>query len=112
MNNRNDSSRSPEESHERRQDFDDSANELWSLYGKEAKIHDKEWIKALKEDMGGVLIFVCASFSCLARVDVALIPGWFIFCCSHRVRCRKYSESEGEPRGPVSLLPEPNCSDA
>src|SRR5216684_1538704 len=56
------------------QDFDDSANELWSLYGKEAKSHDEEWIKVLKEDMDVIFIFVCASLSCLARVEVTPIP--------------------------------------
>jgi hypothetical protein len=39
-------------------DFDDSANELWTLYGKEAKSHDESQIETLKDDMGGVLIFV------------------------------------------------------
>ncbi|KAF8489077.1 hypothetical protein F5888DRAFT_1596646, partial [Russula emetica] len=29
----------------------------WSLYGKEAKSHDEEWIKVLKEDMDSILIF-------------------------------------------------------
>ena len=39
-------------------DFDDSANALWSLYGKEAKNHDEAEITTLKDDMDGVLIFV------------------------------------------------------
>ena len=39
-------------------DFDDSANALWTLYGKEAKSHDEASIQALKDDMDGVLIFV------------------------------------------------------
>jgi hypothetical protein len=39
-------------------DFDDSANALWTLYGKEAKGHDESRIQTLKEDMDGVLIFV------------------------------------------------------
>ncbi|KAH9052767.1 hypothetical protein EDB87DRAFT_1569985, partial [Lactarius vividus] len=38
-------------------DFDDSANSLWSLHVKEAKSHDEARIQALKDDMGGVLIF-------------------------------------------------------
>jgi hypothetical protein len=41
-----------------KQDFDDSANPLWSLYGKEAKNHDEAQIKTLKDDMDGILIFV------------------------------------------------------
>ena len=44
------------------QDFDDRANDLWSLYGKEAESHDKARIETLKDDMDGVLIFVCAHF--------------------------------------------------
>ncbi|KAI0289900.1 hypothetical protein B0F90DRAFT_1633474, partial [Multifurca ochricompacta] len=38
-------------------DFDDSANALWTLYGKEAKSHDQARIQTLKDDMDGVLIF-------------------------------------------------------
>ncbi|KAI0285609.1 hypothetical protein BC826DRAFT_115406 [Russula brevipes] len=38
-------------------DFDDGANALWSLYGKEAKNRDKARIQTLKDDMDGVLIF-------------------------------------------------------
>lgn len=57
-NNQNDLNLSPEE----RQDFDDSANKLWSLYGKEAESHDKARIETLKDDMDSVLIFVCECF--------------------------------------------------
>jgi hypothetical protein len=39
-------------------DFDDGANALWTLYGKEAKSHDEAHIHSLKGDMDGVLIFV------------------------------------------------------
>jgi hypothetical protein len=39
-------------------DFDDGANALWTLYGKEAKSYDQSRIQTLKEDMDGVLIFV------------------------------------------------------
>ncbi|KAI0277160.1 hypothetical protein BGY98DRAFT_648573 [Russula aff. rugulosa BPL654] len=38
-------------------DFDDSANALWTLYGKEAKSHDEARIETLKDNMDGVLIF-------------------------------------------------------
>jgi hypothetical protein len=62
MDNRNDPSQSPEESPKQRQDFDDGANDLWSLYGKEAQIYDESRIKTLKGDMGGVLIFVRVCF--------------------------------------------------
>ena len=39
-------------------DFHGSANALWSLHGTEAKSYDDAHIKPLKQDMGGVLIFV------------------------------------------------------
>ena len=60
MSNRNDPSPPPEETPEQRQDFDEDANDLWSLYGKEAKSYDGARIETLKGDMDGVLIFVCA----------------------------------------------------
>ncbi len=62
MNNRNDPNPSPEEPPEQHQDFDENANGLWSLYGKEAKVYDEDWIESLKDGMDGVLIFVCACF--------------------------------------------------
>ncbi|KAI9462668.1 hypothetical protein F5148DRAFT_212707 [Russula earlei] len=49
--------RYPRESHGERNDFDDSANDLWSLYGREARSHDEARIHTLKDDMDGVLIF-------------------------------------------------------
>jgi len=106
-NNRTDSTGPLEEPHEQ-EDFEDSANDLWSLFGKQAKSHDEAWAKALKEDMDGVLIFVCTCYSFLARVNVTLILGWFILCCSHRVRRTKNPRFESEPCRPVSLLPESN----
>ena len=39
-------------------DFEDSANALWSLYGKEAKGHDGATVQILMDDMGSVLTFV------------------------------------------------------
>jgi hypothetical protein len=40
------------------EDFDDSANALWSLYVKETKSHDEATVGTIKDDMDGVLIFV------------------------------------------------------
>jgi hypothetical protein len=54
-------------------DFDGSANALWTLYGKEAKSHDKSQIQNLKEDMDGVLIFVRLLFVILTMNSVTLI---------------------------------------
>src|SRR6267154_2314975 len=85
MNNRNDPTPSPEES-KQRQDFDDGANDLWSLYGKEAQIYDESRIKTLKDDMGGVLIFVRVSSLWSTRMLTSFIPGRSILCCSHGVR--------------------------
>ena len=100
----------PKSSNGTAQDFDEGSDDLWSLYGKEAKSHDEEWIKVLKEDMDAILIFVRASFFCLASVDVNFIPipGWFILCCSHSVRRPKDSGFESEPCRRVSLLSESN----
>lgn len=106
----NDPSQTPKSSNGTAQDFDEGSDDLWSLYGKEAKSHDEEWIKVLKEDMDAILIFVRASFFCSAGVDVNSIPipGWFILCCSHRVRRPKDSGFESEPCRRVSLLSESN----
>jgi hypothetical protein len=106
MNNRNDSSQSPEASHEQHQDFDDNANDLWSLYGKKVKSHDEAQVKGLKDDMDGVLIFVCACFFWPTRSDVNLIPGWLIIWCPHCVRRAKDSRFESQSRRPVGLLSE------
>lgn len=63
MSNRNGTSLSPEEPPDQQhQDFDDGANDLWSLYGKEAQIYDESRINSLKSDMEGVLIFVRVCF--------------------------------------------------
>ncbi len=53
---------SNEERHKIR-DFDRSANELWTLFGTEAKSHDDARVNTLKDDMDGVLIFVCSYLS-------------------------------------------------
>jgi hypothetical protein len=52
----NSSSRGPDQKVHR--DFDDGANALWSLYGKEAKTHDEARFVSLAADMDGVLLFV------------------------------------------------------
>ena len=44
-------------------DFDDNANAFWSLHMKEAKSHDEARIESIKDDMDGVLIFVCIYIS-------------------------------------------------
>ena len=60
--------RSSEESYGR--DFDDGANDLWSLYEKEAKKDDEALLKPSKDDMDGVLIFVCKCLFWSTRADV------------------------------------------
>jgi|SRR5712671_2246958 len=40
--------------------FEGSADALWTIYGKEAKSLDEARIQTLKDDMDGVLIFVCS----------------------------------------------------
>ncbi len=55
--------------------------------------------------MDVILIFVCASLSCFTRVDVTPISGWFILCCSHRVRRAEDLGFESKLRRTVSVLP-------
>jgi hypothetical protein len=74
-------------------------------------------MKALKDDMDGVLIFVCACFfSVQPKVQPCLTlflsQGWFILWCSHRVRRATASEFASKPRSPVGLLPESIRPDA
>lgn len=52
----------PEDPSKEPRDFDDSANALWSLYEQEAKYRDEAQIQTLKDDMDGVLIFVCIRY--------------------------------------------------
>ena len=52
----------PEDPSQEPKDFDDSANALWSLYEQEAKYRDEAQIQTLKDDMDGVLIFVCIRY--------------------------------------------------
>ena len=113
VNNRNNQNRTSEESHEPHRDFDDSANDLWSLYGKEAVIHDQARIKTLKDDMDGILIFVCAYFSnsLIDWVDVSH-SGWRILRYSRSFRRAKDSGLASKPCKSVGLLPESICSDA
>jgi len=40
------------------QDFNDSANPLWSLYGKKAKDYDKATLDDITSGMEGLLLFV------------------------------------------------------
>ena len=62
-------------------DFDDSANALWTLYGKEAKSHDEAGVQTLKDDMDGVLIFVRLYSVCpIAGLGIA-------DALSHRLDC-------------------------
>jgi hypothetical protein len=62
-------------------DFDDSANALWTLYGKEAKSNDEAGVQTLKDDMDGVLIFVR-----LHSVCPVAMPG-IADALSHRLDC-------------------------
>ena len=47
---------------EESKDFDDNADELWSLYGNVAQRHDEARIRTLKDDMDGIPVYVCAYF--------------------------------------------------
>ncbi|KAH8994203.1 hypothetical protein EDB92DRAFT_2113423 [Lactarius akahatsu] len=45
------------EAQSRHRDFDDGANALWSLYGKEAQAHDEAIFQGLSADMSGIPTF-------------------------------------------------------
>ncbi|KAI0276093.1 hypothetical protein BGY98DRAFT_736242 [Russula aff. rugulosa BPL654] len=70
----NDSIQTPKPSDNPAQDFDEDANDLWSLYGKEAKSHDEEWIKDLKDDMDAILIFAGLFAGVLTAFVILKIP--------------------------------------
>ena len=52
-------SRPPEESQDENGELGASSNCIWLEYEKAVKIRDKVRIETLKDDMDGVLIFVC-----------------------------------------------------
>ena len=52
----------PEDHTEELSDFDDSANALWNIYRKGAKSHDEARMQTLRDDMDGLLIFVCIRY--------------------------------------------------
>ena len=52
-----------------RGDFDDGANALWSLYGKEAQAHDETLFQSLSADMDGVPTFVRISSRCRLELN-------------------------------------------
>jgi hypothetical protein len=93
-------------------DFDGSANPLWSLYGKEAKSHDQSRIQTLKDDMDGVLIFVCFYFVPRSTSLITLmrcVVGRFIFCCTYRIHSRWQTEFEAKPSRSDGVLPSTEC---
>ncbi|KAI9461291.1 hypothetical protein BJY52DRAFT_1211179 [Lactarius psammicola] len=58
------------EAQSERRDFDDGANALWSLYGKEAQTHDEALFQGLLADMNGVPTF--------AGLFAAVLTSFFI----------------------------------
>src|SRR6266850_5520614 len=66
-------SRPPEESQDENGELDDSSNGLWLQYEKAVKSRDKVRIEALRDDMDGVLIFVCIYYLSL-WVNWVLLP--------------------------------------
>ena len=104
----------PEEAHEEHDNFDDSNYGLWSLYEKAVQSRDKVRIEALKDDMDGVLIFVCTHYLPLVAswFYFLLISGWFILRCHHRIHSPQDPGFESKPRGPISFLSTTNRSDS
>ena len=111
-----DQSHSPEDSQEENGELHDSGNGLWALYEKAVKSRDKVQIEALKDDMDGVLIFVCTYHLPLVVSSIFrdFLPtlGWFILRCHHCIRRAQDTGSESRPRGPISLLPATIHSDS
>ena len=104
---------SPEDFSKEPRDFDDSANALWYLYGKEAKGHDEARMQNLRDDMDGLLIFVCIGYQPMtSQLDIILALGWFVLCSSHCVRGPKDPGLRSEPGSAISLLPISNRSDS
>lgn len=69
-------------------DFNNSANDLWTLFGTKVKSHDDAQIKIVKDKMDTALVFVRSNSVCAYCKLVPLISsltGWFIFRCPHRV---------------------------
>jgi len=60
----------PSRSQELHKDFDNSASPLWSLYTKEVKSLDEVRIQGLKDDMDGILLFVCTHLPPLMRPEL------------------------------------------
>jgi hypothetical protein len=106
--------RVPKEPHDERNNFYNSTNALWSLYESEVESSDKVRIKALKEDMDVILIFVRTHHlpSVVSWFDFILILGRSILGCHHCFRCPQDSGSESKLCGPISLLPATIRSDS
>ena len=60
----------PKYREDRDNDFDDGANALWSLYGKEAKTHDEAHFQSQAKDMDSVLIFVRKSHHFRSQLEI------------------------------------------
>ena len=58
------------EAHNEHRDFDDGANALWSLYGKEAQAHDEACVQSIAKDMDGSLLFVRRYHLFLSSLDL------------------------------------------
>jgi len=74
--------------------------------------YDESRIQTLKDDMDGVLVFVCSCFVRLCNekdhADMFAI-GRFIFCCSHFFHNRQQREFEGQPSRSDGVLPPAEC---
>ncbi|KAI9456392.1 hypothetical protein BJY52DRAFT_1121195, partial [Lactarius psammicola] len=68
----------PPRSHKERRDFDDGANTLWSLYGKEAKTHDEARFQRLAADMDGIPTFVIHSVFQQAGLFAAVLTSFLV----------------------------------
>jgi len=74
-------------------DFNESADDLWTLFGTEVKSHDDAQIEIVKDKMNNALVFVrsisvlgCTTCG-IADLDslISGLTGWLIFWCPHSV---------------------------
>ena len=68
------------DSHHDAEEYDERAAKLWSVYVEEAESHDKALVETWKDDMEGIIIFVCLPISSLyPSFGDSLLLGRFIF---------------------------------
>lgn len=62
-------------------------DDSWEVVFEAMMKHDRDRCNGWKDEVQNLLIFV--RFALLARhpVQIQIIPGWFVFCSCHSIRC-------------------------